>query len=139
MRDTRNEREKTMKRVSVLVIVLAWCFSTQFCWGGVENQVVGQEGDRGVFKYDVSNIDETTQVVVTLTLRAKTYGDKKPHPEGGHGKGVPAGEGEKIYWTVLSDFPTGYTGNVDWKICSVDKASVARKRERGLIIPLPTF
>jgi hypothetical protein len=134
-----NKGGAAMTRTALFMVTALWLLSAQVFAQEAEEMVVQQEGNRLVLKHDVAAIDATKEVVVTLTLRGKLPSGDSPQPGVDRGKEVTVGKERKIYWTVETDFPTGYVGKVDWQVVSTDKTGVRKKWEGDLMIPLPTF
>jgi formylglycine-generating enzyme required for sulfatase activity len=82
----------------------------------VQNIKPSQVGNRILFEFDVEgSAGEETDVSITLTINGKAYTADKLHLEGDFGK-TRAGEGKKIYWNVLQDFPRGFNQVFDYAI-----------------------
>lgn len=83
-------------------VILALVLSFDVHAADVENEVVRQEGNRGVFAYDVEGQEEETEVTITLTVTGKTYTAEELHLEGDTGK-VKTGKGKKIDWEIKAE------------------------------------
>ncbi|MBI4691425.1 MAG: DNRLRE domain-containing protein [Nitrospirae bacterium] len=89
----------------------------------VKNLDAKQVGNRVLFEYDVAGDEDETEVTFSLTINGKTYNADTLHLEGDHGK-VKVGEGKKVWWNVLQDFPKGYAGDLEYEIAASNSSKV---------------
>lgn len=108
-----------MKRI-LLTPLFILAFATFLSAAEVKNLDANQVGNRVLFEYDVVGDKDEAEVIFTLTIDGKTYTTENLHLEGDYGK-VKMGEGKKIWWNVLQDFPTGYAGNIEIELVAKHK------------------
>lgn len=103
-----------MKRILFVIFAILLFAGSSFA-AEVKNVKAQQAGNRVLFEFDITGDEGETEVSVTLIVNGKTYTGDKLHLEGDYGK-VKVGNGKKIYWNVLQDFPRGLSTAFDYEI-----------------------
>jgi len=104
-----------MKRAAIFLLLLLIFFAGSAYAAEVKNVVAKQVGNRILFEYELIGDERESEVSVTITIKGQTYPSDKLHLEGDFGK-VRTGNGKKIWWNVLQDFPRGYAGDLQWEV-----------------------
>jgi formylglycine-generating enzyme len=81
----------------------------------LKNERARQEGNRLVISYDLEGKEKEAEVNLTITVDGKTYKSSELHIEGDVDK-QKTGQGKKITWNILRDFPRGLRGEAQWEL-----------------------
>ena len=107
-----------MKRVVVFWVTLCLIMVVVVAHAAeVKNLAVKQVGSRMLCEYNLTGDEGVAEVNVTITVKGQAYSSDKLHIEGDFGK-VKPGNGKKIWWNVLQDFPRGLSDVVEWDVAA---------------------
>jgi len=99
-----------------VIALLCMATSSIVSAASLKNEKVFQQGNDVIFQFDIQGSkNENVVVDLTLTIGGKKYSEKNLSISGNTGK-TKAGNGKKITWDVLKDFPQGYTGDIEWSL-----------------------
>ena len=107
-----------MLKKTILLVALICCFPVGVSFAAqVKNLRAERDENEMVFTYDLKGAKGEREDTVSLSVvvAGKTYPGEKLHLEGDVGR-VHIGDGKKIRWKILNDFPAGLSEEPGWEI-----------------------